>query len=87
MQLRDGQGQLQATHAALEQEQAHSAQLQVQLRDGHGQLQATHAALEQTRGDLHLARSRITAMETSKFWWLRRVWFRIKRALHIPASE
>ena len=66
---------------------AHSTQLQAQVLDGQDQLQATRAALEQTRGDLHLARSRITAMETSKFWWLRRVWFRIKRALHIPATD
>ena len=41
------QAQGAAARGRMEQEQAHSAQLQVRLRDGLGQLHATHAALEQ----------------------------------------
>ena len=45
------------------------------------------ADLGQTRSDRDLARNRITAMESSKFWKLRHRWFRVKRALHLPGWE
>lgn len=45
------------------------------------------AAQDDLRSGLDLARSRITAMESSKFWRLRRHWFRVKRALHLPGWD
>lgn len=45
------------------------------------------AARDDLRSGLDLARSRITAMESSKFWRLRRHWFRVKRALHLPGWD
>ncbi len=33
------------------------------------------------------ARSRVRAMETSKFWKLRRVWFKVKRRIGLPDNE
>jgi hypothetical protein len=50
-------------------------------------LQKIEAELRPARSDLDLAHSRITAMESSKFWRLRRHWFRVKRALHLPGWD
>jgi hypothetical protein len=50
-------------------------------------LQKIEAELPPARSDLDLAHSRITAMESSKFWRLRRHWFRVKRALHLPGWD
>jgi SAM-dependent methyltransferase len=50
-------------------------------------LQDIKADLGQTRSDRDLARSRITAMESSKFWKLRHHWFQVKRKLHLPGWE
>jgi len=33
------------------------------------------------------ARSRVTAMETSKFWKLRKAWFKVKRRIGLPDNE
>jgi O-antigen biosynthesis protein len=51
------------------------------------QLQEFQTQLQQTCADLNWARSRITAMESSKFWKLRHHWFRVKRKLHLPGWE
>jgi hypothetical protein len=50
-------------------------------------LQAARVELEQVRAALAVARGRITAMESSKFWKLRRRWIRLRRALRLPADE
>ena len=42
--------------------------------------------LSQARSDLGLARCRIAGMESSKFWKLRRIWFRLLRGLHLPRA-
>ena len=42
--------------------------------------------LSQARSDLDLARCRIAGMESSKFWTLRRIWFRLLRGLHLPRA-
>lgn len=39
------------------------------------------------RSQLQVAQATITAMETSKFWQLRRAWFRVKRAIGLPARD
>jgi hypothetical protein len=50
-------------------------------------LHEARALLDQTQADLRQARTRIAAMESSRFWKLRRVWFRVKRSLGIPCNE
>ena len=50
-------------------------------------LRAVRDDLWRARSDLDLARSRITAMKSSKFWKLRRRWFRVKRALRLPGWD
>jgi hypothetical protein len=69
--------------ARLEQQSADAAQLHAELLEGHRQRQM----LEQTRLDLDLARGRIAAMESSKFWKLRRAWFQLKRAVGAAGTE
>ena len=49
-------------------------------------LRAVRDDLWRARSGLDLARSRITAMESSKFWKLRRIWFRLLRGLHLPKA-
>ena len=51
------------------------------------EFRAVRDDLSHARSDLDLARCRITAMESSKFWRLRRHWFRVKRALHLPGWD
>jgi hypothetical protein len=45
------------------------------------------AKAERLSSDLGLARGRITAMESTKFWKLRARWFRLKRAVGITSAE
>jgi len=47
----------------------------------------TIQSAQQLSRDLHDARARIAAMESSKFWKLRSGWFRVKRRLGIPGEE
>lgn len=51
------------------------------------QVNAIAPQMEQLNAELQQARERIAAMETSKFWQLRKRWFRIKRALGLPDNE
>jgi hypothetical protein len=62
-----------------------------QAREDHA---ATSTELEQTRQGLQTAleearqaRARITSMESSKFWKLRRIWFRLKRWVGLGMNE
>jgi hypothetical protein len=62
-----------------------------QAREDHA---ATSTELEQTRQSLgtaleeaRQARARITSMESSKFWKLRRIWFRLKRCVGLGMNE
>jgi hypothetical protein len=80
--------QLRAAHDQVQAElRAAHDQAQAELRAGHDQVQVTQAALEQTRAELQLAHRLIAAMESSRFWKLRRIWFRLKRVLRISATE
>ena len=57
------------------------------LQEVEADLRAVRDDLSQARSDLDLARCRIIGMESSKFWKLRRHWFRVKRALHLPGWD
>ena len=46
-----------------------------------------HQSTEKLEQQLREAQSRIEAMESSKFWKLRRYWFQIKKAIGIPSQE
>lgn len=66
---------LQMTQVELERSQSQMQQIQFQL-----QLQQTQVELEQSR-------QRIKAMESSKFWQIRHVWFRVKQVLGLKGDE
>jgi Methyltransferase FkbM domain len=88
----------QAVQAELEQTRQHlRATLEEarQAREDHAaREQAVQAELEQTRQRLQTtleaarqALARITSMESSKFWKLRRIWFRLKRCVGLGMNE
>lgn len=62
--------------------------------DDSQELQTLRAKLQQARANarskkeaLDQAQARIVAMETSKFWKLRKAWFRLKQILMLPGQE
>lgn len=92
-ELETTQNHLATTQTALEKTQAelatHQAQLeqmkeqllatQTQLVFAQSEQEQTHSYLVATQDALAQSRSRISAMESSKFWQLRKAWFRVKR--------
>jgi 2-polyprenyl-3-methyl-5-hydroxy-6-metoxy-1,4-benzoquinol methylase len=68
------------------------------LEERHGQLLRDKTYLESvtstsitpianTQQALIQAQARITAMETSKFWQIRKSWFQLKRSLNLPGAD
>jgi len=80
------QVQLQHTQAELElkQSQLHHTQIELELKQS--QLHHTHTELERIQADLVQAHARIIAMESSKFWKLRKIWFSLKQTLGLTNS-
>lgn len=72
-------GQLQQTQSELKETQARAEQLHTELKDTQLQLQSVQAQLQNCQ-------ITVTAMETSKFWKLRRVWFQIRGALGVKGN-
>ncbi|NJR40925.1 MAG: glycosyltransferase [Leptolyngbyaceae cyanobacterium CSU_1_4] len=62
-------------------------QLQEKLLNRKVRIEHLRSRLDATQQELEQARSQIAAMETSKFWAMRKGWFRLKRMLHLPLSE
>jgi glycosyltransferase involved in cell wall biosynthesis len=62
-------------------------QLQEKLLNRKVRIEHLRSRLDATQQELEQARSQIAAMETSKFWAIRRGWFRFKRMLHLPTEE
>jgi glycosyltransferase involved in cell wall biosynthesis len=79
--------QLQQTHAELEQSHLQLQQTHAELERSHLQLQQTHAELERSHLQLQQAEARITAMESSKFWKLRKAWHRLKPLMGLKSNE
>ena len=50
-------------------------------------LERASTELKQNREEARQARARITSMESSKFWKLRRIWFRLKRCVGLGMNE
>lgn len=88
------QSQLQQTQADLERSASQLQNTQAELERSASQLQQTQAELErsqsqiaQNKGELERSQERIKAMESSKFWKLRKAWFRLKRIIGLPEDE
>jgi chromosome segregation ATPase len=88
-----------AAHADLEQARADVEQARADLAQAHADVEQARADLAQAhvrlaevepelsalRSEVGFLRGGITAMESSKFWKLRRLWFRFKRAAGMSA--
>jgi hypothetical protein len=89
-QLRQTEAVLSQTRASLSQAGAELAQAQSHLLQTQAILSQTQADLARARDDLVLAEARshqsrelVSNMESSKFWKLRKVWFRVKGAARL----
>jgi len=78
-QLQATQSQLQATQSQYQQLQTEAQELKLQLEETRMQLSETRSQLDQTQVKLLACEGQIAAMETSKFWRLRKRWFKVKR--------
>jgi peptidoglycan hydrolase CwlO-like protein len=78
--LQDTQAQLENTQAQLQCSQTH-------LQDTQAQLQCSQTHLQDTQAQLQCSRERIKAMESSKFWKLRKAWFKLKQLLGLKGDE
>ena len=71
----------------LEQSQAESNQLRSDLEQSQAESNQLRSQLEQSQQELTQSNERIMAMETSKFWKIRKSWFKIKRTLGMKENE
>ncbi|GAA6618191.1 methyltransferase domain-containing protein [Scytonema sp. NUACC26] len=85
-ELEQSRSQLHNTQAELEQSQSQLHNTQAELEQSQSQLQHTQAELEQSRSQLQNTQAEleqlkvtIAAMESSKFWKLRKQWFKLKK--------
>ena len=75
------QSELQQAHAQ------NNPQLHSQLQENQTQLSQCKNEMQQLQTQLQQAQERITAMETSKFWKLRKVWFKFKQTVGLPTDD
>jgi 2-polyprenyl-3-methyl-5-hydroxy-6-metoxy-1,4-benzoquinol methylase len=75
------QHHLSAANDRILQMQAELQRTQAELQQMHAELQHTQAELQQTQTNLNRSELMIQAMESSKFWQLRKVWFGCKTAV------
>ncbi|MGK7901080.1 MAG: methyltransferase [Hormoscilla sp.] len=78
-ELQEMRSQLQATQSQYQQLQTEAQELKLELEETGRQLSETRSQLDQTQGKLLACEGEISAMETSKFWRLRKRWFKVKR--------
>jgi glycosyltransferase involved in cell wall biosynthesis/2-polyprenyl-3-methyl-5-hydroxy-6-metoxy-1,4-benzoquinol methylase len=72
-ELEVSQSQLQHTQSQLQQTQAELERSQSQLQQTQAELEASQSQLQQTQTELELAQANIIAMESSKFWKIRKI--------------
>lgn len=77
--LEEAQNKLKQKQSQLQQEQTQLQQIQQQWEDSQIKLQQAHAGWEHCQ-------QIIKAMETSKFWKLRKAWFQIKHSVGLKAE-
>ncbi len=52
-----------------------------------GELHQAKQKIQELNHQLYLAQERITAMESSKFWKIRKKWFKFKKKTGLPTNE
>jgi len=73
--------------AELDQSHAEIQGLRGRIADKEGELGKARVELDQSHAEAQGLRGRIAAMESTKFWKLRTVWFRLKRVIGLPGPE
>ena len=86
-ELVESQSQLQLTQSELENSKLQLQQTQSKLKNSKLQLQQTQSELENSNSQVYGLQTTTTWMETSKFWRLRKLWFKLKRILLTPAID
>jgi ubiquinone/menaquinone biosynthesis C-methylase UbiE/peptidoglycan hydrolase CwlO-like protein len=96
-QLQQTQAELERSHAQLQQTQAELERFQVQLQKPNEEYenkfdyvyqewQETQKLLQQAQSEWRQTQDMIQAMETSKFWKLRQIWFQFKRTIGLKVD-
>ncbi|NJL61975.1 MAG: methyltransferase domain-containing protein [Methylacidiphilales bacterium] len=70
-----------------ERSQSQLQQTQAEFERSQSQLQYNHSELERTKSQLQEKQLMIAAMESSKFWKLRKGWFNVKSALGLKSHD
>lgn len=73
-QLERSQSQHQQTQVELERSQSHLQQTQIEL-------ERSQSDLQQTQMELERSQCTIAAIDTSKFWQMRKIWFKFRHAV------
>jgi GT2 family glycosyltransferase len=81
------QVELETLRTQLQQRQGELEQTRLQLQQMQGALGQSHSQLQQAHFQLQQAQSTIAAMESSKFWKLRKAWFHFKQKIGLLANE
>ncbi len=85
-ELESSQQQLQQTQINQEKSQLVLLQTQTELNNSQQQLKQTQIELENSQLQLQQVQLEVCAMKSSKFWQLRRLWFKCKRLLITDAK-
>ena len=84
-ELERSHSQVQQIQSNLEQSQSELERSQSQLQQTQSELEKLQSQLQDTQSELERSQNNILAMESSKFWKLRRVWFTIKHKLRFAS--
>ena len=86
-QLTQIKAELEETQSQLEETRGGLAETRGELAETRGELAETRGELAETRGELEEAKATIEAMESSKFWQIRKIWFNVKRAIGLTKPD
>jgi SAM-dependent methyltransferase len=93
IELEQTQSKLMLTQTQLQETQAQLLSTQTNLEYTQTQLVSVQTHLEQTENqlfnmkkELDRSHNRVLAMESSKFWQMRGIWFKIRRSLGLPGE-
>jgi glycosyltransferase involved in cell wall biosynthesis len=84
-ELEQSHSQLQQIQSELERSQSDLERSQSQLQHTQSELERSQSQLQHTQSQLERSQNNILAMESSKFWKLRRLWFTIKNKLRFAS--
>ncbi|WNZ25262.1 hypothetical protein HJG54_21995 [Leptolyngbya sp. NK1-12] len=86
-ELAQARTELGQSHSELSQVREELKEIDSRRKQLDQELKQTQIQLQQTQIQLQQAQARIAAMETSKFWHLRKTWFRLKQTLGVGQGE